>query len=171
MIKDRVYSREESMGNLLNQLEISTDMQNIGLLSKATTCAYLHKYAAEYVALLLAVKSGYVDIANCLMNALDLSTEDRQALSLFMYATNGNNKEADRLLRENKEINVNANFVGETALHAAAREGHGSMVTLLLSITGIEVNTPGGFDNTALHAAAKYDRHKIVDQLLQAPMV
>ena len=69
-----------------------------------------------------------------------------------------------------KRVNVNALTESETAFCTACREGHESIVRLLLH-NGADPNVPGDFGRTALHCAVnryQYCNSDIVMSLLNA---
>ncbi len=163
--KDRKNDSEiTNVGSLMKALNISAEMNDEDLLYIAT------KNPASYtlVALLLAVKSGYVDVALNLMSTFNIaSLADKNALLLYMYARNGNRKNVDRLLQENKEINVNTNCVGEPPLHVAIREGHVGVVDQLLDAKA-DVHACGDNGKTTLHEASWAGDEKMTIRLLAA---
>lgn len=55
-----------------------------------------------------------------------------------------------------------------TPLSFAARQGHQMVVGLLLSRADVDVNCEDAYDCTPLHAALKFGRVNVVDQLLEA---
>ena len=56
-------------------------------------------------------------------------------------AENGREEEVRKILKENKEVNVNCkDFIGWTALHCACDNGHDKVVTMLLAHPDIDVS-------------------------------
>lgn len=88
---------------------------------------------------------------------------------LLTAAWEGNVKEIIALTEDTKVINAiinRTNDRGQSALYSSARQGHTQIVSLLLSIPGVEVNYQIPLGSTALHAASYNDWPDCVALLL-----
>lgn len=133
------------------------------------------KDIAHFDAALVACTRGYKDIVNLILaqskgtNVNDDNGYPRSTLTLLQEAaTRGHDGLVRLLLDLGAEIDREGGWYG-TAIRAAALEGHFPVVKTLLD-RGANPMLHGGSPGSALIAAISFDRHRIVDLLLQSEL-
>ena len=109
-----------------------------------------------HMALQIATEQGYLRLVELLLmvNGIDPNSEPYQCPPLVIAAERDHSTIVELLLSTAK-VDPNIRSVdGETALHVAAREGHGSIVKQLLDRDDVDLNAVGGpLGRTALMEA------------------
>ncbi len=100
----------------------------------------------------------------------ELDTPDENKNTCLIWATEGGQVETVRRLL-GRGVNVNhRGFLGNQALHRAARNGHAEIAKLLLQTPGIEPNLPNDKQQYAMHFAAFKKKPAVVKEMLDAGM-
>ncbi|XP_025028765.1 ankyrin repeat domain-containing protein 16 isoform X3 [Python bivittatus] len=118
-----------------------------------------------------AVQNGHLDVARLLLEKHQVHYNARDALGdqpLHRAAITAQD-DALRFLVSDLRVDVNARATALqlTALHYAAKEGHGSTIRCLLSL-GADLHVKDGKNRTALHMASAGQHTTCVHLLLQA---
>ena len=79
--------------------------------------------------------------------------------------------EVKMMLARGGDPNKKVGTIGQTALIAAAGQGHQEVVGLLLGQPGIRVNAADNYGQTALHWAANNGHQEVVALLLEHPEI
>lgn len=126
---------------------------------------------AEHIPLFLALRLGWLDIAQSLLSyGADPNETDIYGDTALHAATRKGNGKAVALLLGQAGLEVNAiSGAGETALHIAAYQGCDAIVRLLLAAPGQNHDVRNNLHCTALHIAAESGHRSIVRQLLAIP--
>ncbi|CAM9598101.1 unnamed protein product [Ectocarpus fasciculatus] len=122
-------------------------------------------------ALHVAAAIGQVEIVS---NLLFLAGADKDALdrngrsALMWAATHGRLNVVETLIKTGADVNIRCRPPQcDSALHAAARAGHVSVLKAILE-QGANVDSCNGKGRNALHAAAEWDQASAIDALIEA---
>ncbi|GFT20395.1 hypothetical protein NPIL_50101 [Nephila pilipes] len=96
--------------------------------------------------------------------SINVADKTTQYTPLMLSAKNNNCEMAELLLRNQATVNAR-DFLGQTALHFAAKNGYQEMTSLLLSRANIHIADLDG--STALHKAAEKGHTEVVKMLIQ----
>ncbi|XP_063164470.1 ankyrin repeat domain-containing protein 16 [Candoia aspera] len=118
-----------------------------------------------------AVQNGHLDIASLLLEKHRAHYNARDALGnqpLHQAAVTAQDDALRFLVSDlGADVNARATALQVTALHYAAKEGHGSTIRCLLSL-GADLHVKDGKNRTALHMASAGQHATCVHILLQA---
>uniref|UniRef100_A0A0G4FXS7 Uncharacterized protein n=1 Tax=Chromera velia CCMP2878 TaxID=1169474 RepID=A0A0G4FXS7_9ALVE len=119
--------------------------------------------------LAIAARDGQLDVLSA-ASVDELNTPDANKNTAIVWATEGGQMEAVKLLLS-KGVDVNhRGFLGNSALHRAARNGHAEIAKLLLETEGIQPNHPNDKQQYAMHFAAFQKKMEVIKVMLAAGM-
>lgn len=128
-----------------------------------------HQNLQQATALHMAASAGHITIVEMLLKAEGVQADLPDTLQwtpLTCAAVNGCHKVVQQL--QAKGVNVNHRTVNqETSLLLAAKQGHESIVKMLLATQGIDIHIPDSSGNSPLNEAARGGHLSVVEQLLK----
>jgi ankyrin repeat protein len=117
-----------------------------------------------------AAENGHKDIVEFLAsNGANVHQATANGWTPLHLATKNGHKDVVGLLIAKDGIDVKSTGLGRTALQWAVEKGHKDVVELLLAkMTPEEINQANGHGQTALHSAARVERHDMVKLLIES---